>query len=143
MKFDGPDLNQNIDNEETGVNYRSGARLKTEEWPIPLIFRLGVYMDVLGGDSEFFQDEMNRLSVAVEGNDPVDHVLRYNLGVEYEWNRTVALRLGYKSNYDEADFAAGMGLNLGIIGIDARLDYAYNDYGLLGDVHNYTLELFF
>ncbi len=143
MKFDGPDLNTDIDNDITGISHSSGGRLKTEEWPIPLIFKLGVMIDIIGEDSHFVKDQKNRLTVNLEGNDPVDHLLRYNYGLEYEWNRAVALRLGYKENYDEADLTAGMGLNLAIIGINARIDYAYNDYGLLGDVHNYSIELWF
>lgn len=143
MKFDGPDLNIPVENEGTGTDYDSGARLKTEEWPIPLVFRMGVTVDVLGGDSEFYKNEENRLTVCLEGNDPIDHYTHYNFGLEYEWNNIIALRAGYKSEYDEADYTAGLGLDFSRIGINARLDYAFNNYGLLGYVHNYSFEFFF
>jgi len=143
MKFDGPDLNRDINNPETGASYDAGGRLKTEEWPIPLIFRLGVMIDILGGDSEIKQSEKNRLTLNLEGNDPVDHYLRYNIGLEYEWNELIALRGGYKDNYDEADYTAGFGIDFRKIGVNARLDYAFNNYGLLGYVHNYSIEFNF
>ncbi len=143
MKFDGPDLNNKVENEQTGISYRSGSRLKTEEWPIPLYFRLGLMVDLIGGDSEFYPNENNRLTLSIDGNDPVDHVTHYNMGMEYAWNNTIALRVGYKENYDEADYTAGFGLNLTKIGVDALIDYSFNNYGLLGYVHNYSLSFTF
>lgn len=143
MKLDGPDLNTDISNDETGVEYSAGGRLKTEEWPIPLLFRLGISADILGRDSEFIKNDKNRLTLSLEGNDPVDHYLRYNIGLEYAWSEMLMLRAGLKENYDEADFSAGIGLDFSKIGINARLDYAFNNYGILGYVHNYSLEFLF
>ncbi|MEJ2053146.1 MAG: PorV/PorQ family protein [Calditrichaceae bacterium] len=143
MQFDGPDLNIDYENETTGESYESGGRLKTEEWPIPLVFRLGIMVDLLGGNNEIAKDEQNRLTLNLEGNDPVDHLLHYNIGLEYEWNNMIALRGGYKFRYDEAKSTVGFGINLETVGIDARLDYSFNDYGLLGYVHNYSLDFSF
>ena len=143
MKFDGPDLNTKTSNPTTGASYDAGGRLKTEEWPIPLIFRLGLMIDLLGSDSKIMQSEKNRVTLALEGNDPVDHYLHYNFGLEYEWNEILALRAGYKSGYDAADYTAGFGLDFRKVGVNARLDYAFNNYGILGYVHNYSLEFHF
>ncbi len=143
MTFDGPDLNRNVENEDTGIKYRSGGKWKTESWRLPLLFRIGAQLDIIGGDSHIMQNMENRLSLNVEGNDPIDHFLRYNFGLEYEWRQAVALRLGYKDNYDEADYTAGFGINFAVIGIDLNVDYAFNNYGLLGYVHNYSLQFNF
>ena len=143
MKFDGPDLNKPIENDQTSIRYENGGRWKTEEWPIPLLFRLGVRTDLLGAESEFLYSESNRLTLLLEGNDPIDHVLRYNIGMEYEWNAMLAFRAGYKINYDQADITAGVGFDLTQLGINLKIDYAFNNYGLLGYVHNYTLEFKF
>lgn len=143
MRFDGPDLNIDYKNETTGEKYESGGRLVTDEWPIPLVFRLGLMVDLLGGDSHIAQNDKNRVTLSLEGNDPVDHLLHYNAGVEYEWNRMLAFRAGYKFNYDEAKTTFGFGLNFAPVGIDARLGYSLNDYGLLGYVHNYSLDFKF
>ncbi|HID38895.1 MAG TPA: PorV/PorQ family protein [Calditrichaeota bacterium] len=143
MKLDGPDLDTDYVIEETSTEFSAGSRLKTEEWPIPLLFRLGVNMDLIGGESVILPDEKNRVTLAVEGNDPVDHFLRFNFGLEYEWSKFIALRFGYKDNYDAAKFTAGFGLDFSKLGIDARMDYAFNDYGILGFVHNYSLEFMF
>ncbi len=143
MKLDGPELDMDYTNSSTSTSYQAGARLKTEEWPIPLVFRMGIALDVLGKNSEILHDDTNRLTVALEANDPTDHYLRYNMGLEYEWNQFVAFRVGYKDNYDEARFTAGIGLNFSKLGIHARMNYAFNDYGLLGYVHNYGFDFLF
>lgn len=143
MKFDGPDLNREIKNDATNIRYSAGGRWKTEEWPLPLLFRIGIQTDIIGINSQMIKSEKNRLSAMIEGNDPVDHLLRYNFGLEYEWNNTLALRVGYKENYDEADVTAGFGIDFSKLGLDARVDYSFNNYGLLGYVHNYTVEFLF
>jgi len=143
MKLDGPDLDLEYINDRTGTEYDAGSRLKTEEWPIPLIYRMGISVDILGANSEIIKDEKNRLTAVLEANDPTDHFLRYNTGLEYEWSKFIAFRLGYKLNYDEARFTAGLGMDFSQFGINARLDYAFNDYGILGYVHNYSFEFGF
>ena len=143
LKLDGPDLDQPYRNDNTSTNYDAGSRLKTEEWPIPLVFRLGISADIVGKNSEMIQNSNNRITLILEGNDPIDHYLRYNMGLEYEWNEVFALRAGYKSNYDEAKWTTGFGMDFRKLGINARMDYAFNDYGILGYVHNYSLEFNF
>ncbi len=143
MKLDGPDLSRDVSNDETGITYKGGVRWKTVEWPIPLVFRLGISDDIIGENSYFIKSDKHRLTVILEANDPTDHFLRYNYGLEYEWLKFFALRFGYKANYDEADFTAGVGLNFAKFGINGRLDYSFNNYGLLGYVHNYSFEFNF
>ncbi|NOX89482.1 MAG: PorV/PorQ family protein [Calditrichaeota bacterium] len=143
MKLDGPDLSKNTKNEKTGITYNGGVRWKTVDWPIPLVFRLGISNDIIGEDSYIIKNPIHRLTLSLEANDPTDHYLRYNYGLEYEWNKVIALRVGYKANYDEADFTAGLGIDFSKIGINGRLDYAFNNYGILGYVHNYSFEFSF
>lgn len=143
MKLDGPDLSRDVKNDETGITYEGGVRWKTVDWPIPLVFRLGISNDLIGTDGVIMKSSRHRLTASIEANDPTDFYLRYNYGLEYEWNNIIALRAGYKANYDEADFTAGIGINFQKIGINGRLDYAFNNYGILGYVHNYSFQFNF
>jgi len=143
MKLDGPDLSRDVTNENTGITYDGGVRWKTLDWPIPLVFRLGISDDIVGENSSIIKSRQHRLTVILEANDPTDHYLRYNYGLEYEWQKFFALRFGYKGNYDEADFTAGLGLNFAKFGLNGRLDYSFNNYGILGYVHNYSFEFNF
>lgn len=143
MKLDGPDLEYVLENPATGFRQQSGARLQTVEWPIPLVYRMGFAIDLIGPYSEILISPKNRFTVTVEANDPVDHLLRYNLGAEFEWNGMFALRGGYKINYDEADFSVGAGFRVNMSGTLVQLDYSYNNYGLLDFVHQYSFMFSF
>jgi len=100
-RFDGPDLNQSIDiNDDLQTSPELTARLLTQEWPLPLIFRAGLRMDVLGGNSPWFPTPYQRLSFLFDANDPFDSVLRGAIGVEYAWDDMLFLRGGYKLKYE-------------------------------------------
>jgi hypothetical protein len=144
MQLDGPDLDLATINPTTGSVQLSGGRYETEDWPIPLTYRLGVMMDLLGPNSQISQNQAHRVTMMLEGNDPVDHYLRYNAGLEYEWNRVVALRGGYKMNYDEATYTLGAGLNINMGSQSMfHVDYAFGNFGLLGYVHQYSVLISF
>jgi hypothetical protein len=144
MKLDGPDLDIASENPNTGDSRISGARLETEDWPIPLTYRLGMMMDILGPNSQISASSDHRVTLMADGNDPIDHYLRYNTGVEYEWKRVVALRGGYKFNYDEATYTFGAGLNVNMGSQSMfQVDYAFGNYGLLGYVHQYSVMISF
>ncbi len=143
MKLDGPDLDMPLTDPETGYENKSGARMQTLEWPIPLLFKMGIMMDLVGKNSEIMKSAKNRFSIALEANDPIDHYLRFNFGAEYEWNGMFALRAGYKLNYDEASFTAGAGFKVNMGGTLLQLDYSFNDYGLLDYVHQYSFAFTF
>jgi len=100
-RFDGPDLNQPLDvNDEFQSSPVVTTRLLTEEWPLPLVFRAGLRMDVLGGKSPWFPAPLHRLSLLADANDPFDSILRGALGFEYAWNDLVFVRGGYKLKYE-------------------------------------------
>jgi len=100
-RFDGPDLNQPLDvNDEFQSSPIVTTRLLTEEWPLPLVFRAGLRMDVLGGKSPWFPTPLHRLSLLADANDPFDSVLRGALGFEYSWNDLLFVRGGYKLKYE-------------------------------------------
>jgi hypothetical protein len=144
IQLTGPDLDITTENPVTGGSTVSGGRLQTSSWPIPLTYRLGIMMDIFGPNSEIAVAEKHRLTMMVDGNDPVDHYLRFNTGVEYEWNRILALRGGYRFNYDEATYTLGAGLNFNMGRFNTlQIDYAFGDFGLLGYVHQYALLINF
>jgi hypothetical protein len=143
MQLDGPDLDYVLTDPTTGFSQPTGARLQTLEWSIPLVYRMGFMLDIVGAYSQIKRSSVNRFTVAVEANDPVDHILRYNLGAEYEWNGMFALRSGYKLNYDEAGLTLGAGFTVNKGGTLIRLDYSYNNYGLLDYVHQYSFMFTF
>ncbi len=144
MKLEGRDLItiSNINNEGSG-GYNPDARLKTEPWPLPLMFRVGIAMDLIGGSDPFVDSEMNRFTMAIDGVHPNDNTEKVNIGGEYSWNETVFARLGYKINYDVEKWTFGVGVKVDFGTQQAGFDYALIDFRDLGKVSQFSLELNF
>ena len=152
MKLQGRDLITltDIDKNIEG-NYHVDARLKTEPWPLPLNFRVGAAMDIVGSAESLFVINNKRLTFAIDGNHPNDNNERINIGGEYAWNETLFARAGYSyklnSNEDERrdakKWAFGGGLKFNLGRQVMSFDCAMVDFGDLGKVSRFSLELRF
>ncbi|MCD6446724.1 MAG: PorV/PorQ family protein [Candidatus Marinimicrobia bacterium] len=142
FKFDGPDLNIDVDTDPLYEgNPETEARLNTKEWSLPLTFRMGILVDILGPNSDIIKNPTHRVSLSFDANDPLDHFLRFNTGLEYAYNELLAFRAGYHLNYDETTFSAGVGLNLDINSMPLNIDYAIVNYGTLGFINQISIQL--
>ena len=114
--------------------------VQLDEFDLPLVFRVGVAADVL-------KAEETRLTVALDAIHPNDNTEYLNTGLEFAWNEILFLRGGWKSLFErdtEQGFTAGVGLNYRILGeFMVKLDYAYQDWGRLKNVHYLTFGLKF
>ncbi|MFC1483627.1 PorV/PorQ family protein [Candidatus Neomarinimicrobiota bacterium] len=111
--------------------------------PIPMDWRFGVAMDLLTllpGESR-----THKLTFAWDLSHPRDYSERLHFGLEYTFAELIALRAGYKTNYDEQNISFGAGLlpqrTLG--SVTFGLDYAYLPFGILGDVQVFSFSLGF
>lgn len=143
VKMSGRDMltQVDIDPNVSGNNENLNANLKTEEFDLPLLFRVGVSMDILKGAGN------SNLIFSADALHPNDDVESVNLGAEYIFNDLVSLRAGYSSLFSKDSFqglSLGAGLNYTIMS-NTRLivDYAYKDFGLLNNVQMFTLGLNF
>jgi hypothetical protein len=144
MQLDGRDLIILSDIDKTiGGEYNPDSRLKTEPWSLPLNFRVGVAMDLVGSNDALLSSESHRFTMAVDGNHPNDNNERLNLGGEYAWTETFFLRAGYKMNYDVEKWTYGAGVRVNMGKQQAAFDYALVDYADLGKVSRFSLELRF
>jgi hypothetical protein len=77
---------------------------------------------------------------SLEGVNPRDYSERVHTGVEYWFKDFVALRGGYKFNYDFEGFSFGAGIKW--MGIE--IDYAYSDFGsILGSINRFSAQIGF
>lgn len=144
MQLEGRDLISLADiNKQISGEYNPDARLKTEPWPLPLNFRVGIAMDIVGGPDPLFQSEYHHFMMALDGNHPNDNNERVNIGGEYSWNETFYARIGYKINYDVGKWTYGAGVRVNIGGQQAGFDYALADYNDLGKISRLSVELTF
>lgn len=144
MQLEGRDLIILADiNKQVSGEYNPDARLKTEAYPLPLNFRIGVAMDIVGGSDPIIPADDHHFIMSVDGNHPNDNNERVNIGGEYSWNDSFFARLGYKINYDVEKWTFGAGVNLDVGGQKVGFDYALVDYNALGKVSRFSVELKF
>lgn len=122
-------------------NFGGDMKFIEDEYPMPVTFKFGMAMD-------FMDSDMHKVTGSVEMNHPADNAETVNIGGEYWFNSMIALRAGYKYNYDAEGLTAGAGFQLPIGFANLQLDYAYTDIGYLADSfadspHRLTLGLKF
>ena len=102
--------------------------LNETKFLMPIYFDIGTAMEVYGalGDPA-------SLTVSVESAYAVDYEQRWHMGAELWLANTLALRAGYKLNYDEEDYSFGVGVK-GTFG-DRKItaDVSYTHFGDLLD----------
>jgi hypothetical protein len=108
----------------------------------PLQFRVGVAADFIGPNSLLYEVENNRLGLAFDLFQPNDYSQQMHLGMEYEFVQTLALRIGYKFNYDNEGFTFGVGLKQKMGNLRLAFDYSYGATGefiIVGNTHRISL----
>jgi hypothetical protein len=98
----------------------------------PTVFKVGFA-------TELYQTAMHRITTAVQLNHPNDNAENLNLGVEYALREYFFLRSGYKLNVDEETFSMGVGCKVPLKIIDLAVDFAYSDFGRLGNVTRFSI----
>lgn len=101
---------------------------KTEPFPIPLTFRVGLMNNIVGSDdNSVFVIPDHRFTVSMDATNPLDYQLGGSIGMEYSWNEMFFMRGGYHLNHDTAGLSAGFGMLYNGI----ALDFGWADYAIL------------
>lgn len=125
----GPDL----EFDGSYVDYDNGTPLdekkKYSPFHMPLTFKVGIAYDV-------FQSGANhQITLSADAVHPNDSYERVNVGGEYRFLNTLAIRGGFISNHDTAGLTLGLGVNLA----NFQVDYSYSDFGVLDGVNQFTI----
>lgn len=116
-------------------NFGTNSKFIADEFKMPIMLRLGAAAEVLGDKNSDY-----RITLIAEALHPTDADERINFGTEISWNEMVTLRAGYKFFYDEESFSIGFGLNPKL-NIPFSTDFSFADYGRLGNILRFTLQL--
>jgi|YelNatPaOPRAMG01_1025707.scaffolds.fasta_scaffold00014_20 hypothetical protein len=145
LRLRGPDLRVVHDRYSNNPAERSvDAELKTLEWPLPLTFRMGTAIELLGSQGQIAVSQQNQLTLSYELWDGMDSLMRAGFGAEYCWNAILFLRGGYYGlpmtkdkfgTYDTASYTFGGGLQYDLGWAAFRLDYALANFQTLGNSH--------
>jgi hypothetical protein len=140
-QYDGRDLHILYDNDPDrfGDNSALPGERFTDEFPLPVLFRVGLGLPVRFPPS-------GRLMLAATALHPSDNGESLDLGAEFEYREMIAVRAGYQNLFledSEVGLTAGGGFRGDLEERAYRLDYAWADHGRLGDTHRITLGFSF
>ena len=140
MQLAGQDfqVQHDIDESIAGNNPNINARLMTDEFDLPLMFRVGISMDILKGWSK------SNFIISVDALHPSDDVESINVGGEYVFDNLIAFRIGYKGLFakdSEQGLNYGVGIQYEIGSVKLKVDYSYITFGILNNVNMFSVGL--
>jgi hypothetical protein len=125
-------------------NFGANVRYASEGEPVPMALRVGIAADLIGNNALLASSEDNRVGVAFDLFQPNDYAQQAHFGIEYVYAGSVAVRAGYKFNYDADGFTAGVGLQQTLLQSKFSFDYSYGALHYnLGNVHRISLGVAF
>ena len=119
-------------------NFSGDMKYWFEEFQMPLALRMGLSMDI----ARLFLDDNSQIEIntALDAIHPIDYTERIHVGLEFVYMKLLALRAGYKFNYDVENFSVGVGIKFDYDGYIGSFDYAYNNAEYFGSVNRFTLN---
>ena len=101
---------------------------KTDYFPIPLTFRVGIMNNIIGSDEKSpYMMPGHRLTFLWMQSIPLDYKLNGSFGMEYAWKEMVFARFGSHLNHDTAGISAGFGIMYN----NFAIDFGWADYAIL------------
>jgi hypothetical protein len=122
-------------------NFSNDVKLERDNFQLPLTFRIGFSMNIMN----LVTDNTNAdpLLLSVDATNSRDYPETINIGGEYLFANTLALRAGYTFGYDEKGFTAGVGIQQTLGGIGLGVDYAYTPFGIFGNLNRLAFKIYF
>ncbi len=122
-------------------NFSKEIKYVEEGFQLPLTFKIGLSMNAM--DLLMPENKNHAVLVSVDAVHPRDYPEQLNIGAEYLFMKTVALRAGYVQPNDEHGFSAGAGLQKAFKKYKFALDYAYTPFGIFDNVNRFTMQFAF
>jgi hypothetical protein len=121
-------------------NFSKEFKYEVESFQLPLLFTLGISMNLLDFDfMNFSESENQSLLLAIDATHPRAHQEQVKIGLDYRIMNVLSLRGGYITNNDEDGFSFGVGISYA----NVVLDYAYSPFGIFNNVQRVTARLSF
>lgn len=131
---------QSLDFAACVKNFSKDIQLEREQekFQLPLTFRVGFAYNA----SDLLQLDKNEYSIqfAFDSVVPRDNVEEIDLGVEFKFMNSLALRGGYLSGKDEYSVTGGIGFTQSYAGYSIGIDYAYIPWTVFADVHKFSIH---
>lgn len=120
-------------------NVSRELKYEYELFPLPFSVSFGLTVSPL----QFAVQDLggHDLILMFESNHPRDFGEKVKYGAEYSYEKTFFVRTGYVTNTDQRGFAAGLGFRKTISNVPFRIDYAFQSFGIFGNLHNFTVGI--
>lgn len=106
------------------------TKMKNVRTEFPLSYKMGTC-------HELNISKQSKLSISSDLIKYENEDIKLNLGLEYTFDEAVYTRLGYKVNYDEEDFSAGLGIKIN----HYKFDYSFTPFQSdLENVHRFSIS---
>lgn len=112
------------------------AQFVSEQFILPLTFRVGFAYDVLNGAN-------NRLTIVADGLNPNDQEEHLAVGAEYQFQQKYSLRIGHAGGINNKGLTAGAGAILPLGTSSLRIDYSFEDHEFLSSVSRFSIGFAF
>lgn len=122
-------------------NFSKEIKYVDENFELPLTFRVGMSMDMM--DIIQPDQDMHTFNLAVDATNPRDNKEYVNIGGEYIFMNTLALRGGYSGFDNNGGLTAGAGVMQEVAGFLLAVDYAYAPFDIFDAVHRFTVRFSF
>lgn len=140
MHLDGPDLEIPVEPPgATEGHPEIEGLLKTGDWPLPVLFRMGISQELIGPQGILRESQSQVGRLVVQGTHHSEARQEASIAFEFESMPWLSLRGGWKVGADEESWSAGAGVGLPWGKGRARFDYAVTQMRRLGTVHRVSL----
>jgi len=114
-------------------NFAEEVKYEKEGFQLPLVFRIGISMDLI----DFYEElkDYHKFMLRIDAAHPRSHPEFISVGAEYVFMDMIALRAGYTTGQDLYDFTAGFGIKQ----FGFELNYAYTPFFEFNDIHRISL----
>ncbi len=142
MRMDGKDLYRQIDLDpsSSGINKTIVSSLKTEGWPLPLLYRAGISMDAVKSDEL-------RVTIAADALRPSDNAESLNVGAELAWKEIFFIRGGKRQMFYQngiENYSLGGGIRWELTAVNAiSINDSYQDFRVFGGIQSFEMGITF
>src|SRR5574341_22791 len=120
-------------------NFGPDLKFVRDSYPLPIDFKFGGSIDIVN-------NHQHRAVFAAELSHPSDNLEKYRAGIEYWFENWAALRIGNQFSHDDyvGGITLGGGLKLkNLIAKEVKIDYAFQNAGVLSSFHRFSFLLSF
>lgn len=116
------------------TNFAQEVKYVRESFQLPLCFKIGLSMNLF--DFVPGMGEDHAFNASVDAVHPRSYQEFVNVGGEYVFAKTIALRVGYISGHDDYDLTAGVGVQKAGIAVD----YSYMPHKIFNNIHRISVR---